>query len=74
MNIQQYNIEPYVLVDEVSETEIYVGTSRTFNTKSKPIWRIKRFWKVGSVWMQGFPDGRQDFIHVWDDRITYNYI
>ena len=41
MNIQHYNVEPYVLVDEMSDTEIYIGTSRTFNNRSKPIWRIK---------------------------------
>lgn len=73
MTILNYDIDPYVLVDEMSDTEFFVGTSRTFNNKSANIWRIKRYWKIGNVWMSGFPDGKQDFIHVWDDRLSYTY-
>ena len=73
INVQHYKVDPYILVDEMSDTEIYIGTSRTFNDRAKPIWRIKRFWKIGNVWFSGFPDGKQDFIHVWDDRLSFTY-
>jgi len=72
-NQKQNTLDPYVLVDELSETEIYIGTSKTFNSKVSPIWRIKRYLKTGNVWMSGFPNGKQDFIHIWDDRMSYNY-
>ena len=73
-NVQHHNIDPYVLVDEMSNTEIYIGTSRTFNDRSGNIWRIKRYWKIGNVWFSGFPNGNQDFMYKWDDRLSYSYM
>lgn len=73
INTQYHQIEPYVLVDEVSNNEVYIGTSNSFNDKSKPIWRIKQIIKVGTVWVFRYPEGNQDFKFVWEDRLTLNY-
>lgn len=73
INVQSIFIEPYILVDEPSTTEIYVGTSKSFSDQSKSNWKIKRIIKIGSVWKFQFPDGDQDFNFVWDDRFSYTY-
>ena len=73
ININQHNLEAPVLVDEVSSTEYYIGQSKNSKVLDKANWRIKRIWKVGSVWNFGFPDGNQDFKFVWDLRDTYTY-
>jgi len=73
INAQSIFIEPNILVDELSTTEIYVGTSKSFNDPSKSDWKIKRIVKIGSIWKFQFPDGEQDFNFVWDDRLLYTY-
>jgi len=65
--------DPIMLVDEMSATEYYVGVSDRFKDPSKPYWRIKRIWKIGSVWHFGFPNGRQDYKYIWDERLSYTY-
>lgn len=74
INVEQHQIEPYVLIDELSSDEIYIGTSRSFNTKSSSIWRIKRIIKIGTVWHMQYPNGSQDFNFIWDDRLSYTYV
>jgi hypothetical protein len=65
--------DPIMLVDEMSAVEYFVGTSNNFNDAGKPTWRIRRIWKIGSVWRFGYPDGNQGFKYVWDDRYGYTY-
>lgn len=65
--------EAPLLVDEVSDTEYYVGESDNTRLRDKENWRIKRIWKVSGVWNFGFPDGNQDYIWEWDLRDTYTY-
>lgn len=65
--------ESPVLIDELSAEEFYIGTSRDYSIQSAPKWKIKRIWKVGSVWMTGYPNGDQGFNYVWDDRLSYVY-
>ena len=72
-NIQHHQILPSRLIDEVSSTEYYIGTSRSFSDESKANWRIQRIYKVGNVWRFGFPDGDQTFNYVWADRYGYVY-
>jgi hypothetical protein len=72
-NIQSLNIEPYVFTDVVSSTNIYIGTSRSFNAGGAPNWRIKRVWQVGTVWYMGYPGGDQGFTFIWNNRATYTY-
>jgi len=63
----------YMLVDEVSTTLYYVGTSKNSTDTSKPNWRIKKIWKIGNVWHFRFPNGNEDFKFVWNNRTSYTY-
>ncbi len=69
-----YDILPPMLVDEVSDTEYYVGHSKNTNKIGEDNWRIRRIWRVSGVWNFGFPEGNQDFVWEWDLRDTYTYI
>lgn len=73
INNESIRIEPYVLIDELSGDEIYVGTSISFNDKGSNVWKIKRIIKLGTVWHIQFPNGNRDFIFSWDNRLTYTY-
>ena len=70
-NVEHHIVKPPFLVDEVSETEYYIGTSRRFSAQTDKKWRIERIWKVGSVWNFGFPDGDQSFNFQWALRFGY---
>lgn len=72
-NQQSILIEPFVLIDEASPEDFFIGTSRSFNNPSKENWRIKRIWRVGSVWKHGYPNGNQGFTFSWDLRFEYVY-
>ena len=69
----QFTREPFTVIDQMSDTEIYVGTSIQFKDMSKPMWRIKRSWKTGNIWNFGYPNGDQDFKFIWDNRLSYTY-
>lgn len=73
MNIQQTNYEPNTLIDEVSETEIYLGISNNSSNVSGTTWQIKKRWKVGTVWFAGYPDGKQTFEFTWGNKNSYTY-
>jgi hypothetical protein len=74
LNTQSLAIQPYILVDQVSPTEIYIGTSLSFNSQSAEIWRINKIIQDGSVWVLTlYPDGDQGFKFKWSDRLTYTY-
>jgi len=66
-NVQEHNKDAVMLVDELTSTEYYIGTSINRADQSKSTWRIKRIWKIGTVWHFGFPqpnpkyDGNQEF-------------
>jgi len=78
-NTQERNRDAVMLVDELTSTEYYIGISWNRADQSKPTWRIKRIWKIGTVWHFGFPledpkhDGNQEFKWVWDNRYGYTY-
>ena len=72
-NVQALTIEPTTLIDTASSTDFYIGTSRSFTDPAKGNWRIKRIWQVGTVWFEGYPDGDQGFIFIWDLRAGYTY-
>lgn len=74
MNLNtQYNTEKTMLVDEMSSTEYYIGTSDNSSDSAAANWKIKRIWQIGSVWKFGFPDGNQEFKWIWNDRLGYTY-
>ena len=72
-NVEHHVVKPPMLVDEVSDTEYYIGTSRRFSEQTDEKWRVQRIWKVGNVWNFGYPDGDQSFRYVWADRYGYTY-
>ena len=78
-NVQERNKDAVMLVDELTSTEYYIGISWNRADQSKPTWRIKRIWKVGTVWHFGFPqpdpkhDGNQEVKWVGDERYSYTY-
>jgi hypothetical protein len=81
-NVQSHNRDAVMLVDEISATEYYIGTSWNLADQSRPTWRIKKIWKDGSVWRFEFPrhtdplvnTGNQDFVWVWNNRLSYTYV
>jgi len=73
INGQSYCIEMPKLVDILSSTEMYLGDSNNGSNTSTPVWRIKKIWQDGTTWKFEFPDGNQDYIHVWDNRLACNY-
>lgn len=74
ISIQAITIEPSVLIDQVSSTEFYIGTSKSFNNPGAAVWRIKRIWQVGTIWMSGYADGNQGFGFIWDNRSDGTYV
>jgi hypothetical protein len=72
-DFQNIVIEPYVLVDQVSSTLIYIGTSTNGNNVNNPTWRIKKISQNGTVWSVGFPNGDQTFTFIWRDRNGFTY-
>ena len=72
-DVKSFNLEPTKLIDELSTTEFYVGTSKSFRDTSKANWQIKKIWKSGNVWHSGFPNGDQEFKYIWNSRLTYTY-
>jgi hypothetical protein len=73
LNAQSINIEPYLLIDQLSTTEFYIGTSKSFKTQSAENWRIKKIYQSGTIWIIAYPNGDQGFNYKWSDRLTYTY-
>jgi hypothetical protein len=73
-NLYWNNRENIQLIDDVSETEIYIGVSKQGNLINKPVWQINKLEKIGTVWNTSlFPNGNQDFVFIWDNRTSYTY-
>jgi len=73
INLQAINIEPHILILELSSTEYYIGTSKSFSDPAKSNWRIKRIVRISGVWNFQYPNGDQDFKFIWDDKLLYSY-
>ena len=71
--VTHYIKKPPLLIDEVSSTEYYIGTSRNGSNENSPFWRIQKIWKVGNIWRFGYPNGNQDFKFEWSQRYSYTY-
>jgi len=72
-NLQLFNLEAPMLVDEISTTEYYIGVSENTKNTSQPNWRIKKISKSGTTWLFEFPNGDQDFKYAWDLRLSYDF-
>ena len=66
--------EAITIVDEISSTEYYIGISVNSDNGSKPYWRIKKIYKVSTVWKTAYPNGDQSYQYIWDDRLSYTYL
>ena len=69
---QALNIQPYVFIDVVGTTK-YTGISISFGDGKKAVWQLKKEWASGKATLMGFPDGKQDFAYVWNNRTGYTY-
>lgn len=72
INSQAQNVQPYVFTDIVGTTK-YTGISISFGDGASAVWQIKKEWVSGTVTLMGFPDGKQDFTFVWNNRASYTY-
>jgi len=73
INNQGISIETPLIIDEASDTEVYIGTSISDSSTGRPVWRIKQIIKVGTVWNFGYANGDQSFAYIWDNRYGYTY-
>jgi len=72
-NIKIYSFEPYVLIDGLSGSTRYVGTSICGGNVNLPTWKIKKEWISGNVQYMGFPSGDQSYAYAWSGRTGYGY-
>ena len=72
-NIKIYNLEPYVLIDGLTGTTRYIGTSLTINDMDGTIWRIKKELIIGNIQYMRFPNGDQSYAYAWSGRTGYTY-
>lgn len=70
---QQYNLEPALIIDQATSTQIYIGVSNNSKNTSNSTWKIKYIWQEGTVWNFGYPNGDQSFAYIWDLRDSYTY-
>jgi len=61
------------LVDEVSDTECYVGKAARGSATSAEVWSIQKISVSGNVTTIAWPSKSDRFEFVWDDRATYTY-
>jgi hypothetical protein len=73
INNQGISVESPFIIDEVSDTEIYIGKSISDSNTGRPVWRIKQVKKVATVWKFGYANGDQSFSSIWDNRYGYTY-
>lgn len=61
-------------IDEVSDTMIYMGWGRPGANENSAIWKIKRTYKINTVWYQEYADGNEFFDNIWANRSSLNYL
>jgi hypothetical protein len=64
-----------ILVDEASGATTYLGYCFKTPVTNKPIWKIKRIIKSGTVTTTMWADGDKLYNNIWDNRasLVYNY-
>ena len=62
-----------ILVDEVSENEIYVGISEPWRATSDAVWQIKKITTSWTITRVEFANWTLDFNKIRDNRTTYSY-
>lgn len=66
--------EAPTLIDEVSSTEIYLGWAVAGTSADDSLWKIKQIKQIGSVWTQKYPNGDENYVYKWSDRLTLQYL
>lgn len=61
-------------IDEVSSSEIYLGWAVAGSSANDNVWKIKQIKQTGSVWTQKYPNGDENYLYVWSDRLTLQYL
>lgn len=62
-----------VVLDEVSDTLLYVGQAVAGVETPAAAWRIRRVSTVGVVTTVAYADGDANFDNVWDNRASLSY-
>jgi hypothetical protein len=61
------------LIDEVSDTVMYVGDGDVGALTSSPTWAIRRLTTTGNDLAVEYANGTPYFDKVWDNRASYTY-
>ena len=61
-------------IDEVSATEIYLGWAIAGTSAGDNVWKVKQIKQVGTVWTQKYPNGDENYLYKWSDRLTLQYL
>ena len=67
----EYLPEPFI--DEVSETEKYIGYAPMGTDEDEEGWRIVKVVKEENVTKHLYAQGTMDFISAWNKRTEYSY-
>jgi YD repeat-containing protein len=60
---------------DASDRAEYIGIAQPGRATDGAAWQIKKltYDASGNVTAIRFAEGNNDFVHVWDDRATYDY-
>ena len=62
-----------IYIDEVSDTETYIGWTKSGLTTSEAYWRIAKVSTTGTVTSIEYADGDDLFNNIWDNRVSLSY-
>lgn len=60
-------------IDEVSELLFYIGWAKQGTLDDEAKWKIKRIYKIDTVWYMEYADGNEFYDNIWDNRSTLTY-
>lgn len=75
--IERLQVGMEVQYDRLVDTDgdfVYVGEALPGTARSASTWRIKRVYEIGDDIEIIWADNTADFVKVWDDRATYEYV
>ena len=76
-SIERLQVGMEVQYDRLVDTDgdyVYVGEALPGTARDASTWRIKRVYEVGDDIEIIWADNTADFVKVWDDRATYEYV
>lgn len=60
-------------VDTVGEDVIYRAEANAGSLDSSPMWRIRKITMINDDLSTVWANGTAEFVHSWNDRLTYTY-